>query len=130
EDYAAYIVFTSQNFIYTTNFLLDVEPWERPVAAIFPRQGEPFLILNELSTNHFRLAVERGSCWVRNAEIYVEHPRQVRRVYTRPEWDRLFVDVLRRLRITRGRVACDSLGPVSAAIRAVLPDVVFQARPE
>src|SRR5690606_36332162 len=36
----------------------------------------------------------------------------------------------RRHRITRGRVACDSLGPVSAAIRAALPDVVFQAQPE
>lgn len=130
EDYAAYIVFTSENFVYVTNFLLDVAPWERPVAAIFPRSGEPSLILNELSTNHFRLAVERGSCWVSAAEIYVEHPRQADRAYTRPEWDRLFADVLRRHGLGRGRIACDSLGPVSPAVRAQLPDVTFQARPE
>ncbi len=129
-DYAAYVVFTSENFIYATNFLLDVAPWERPVAAVFPRDGEPSLILNELSTNHFHLAVERGTCWVTEADIYVEHPRQVNRTYTRPEWDRLFADVMRRHGLDRGRVAVDSLGPISPTVRHLLPEVSFHSQPE
>jgi Xaa-Pro aminopeptidase len=69
EDYIGYIVSESENAFYMSNFLLDVQTWERPVAAIFPRQGEPLFILNELSTHHFELAVDRGSCWISQAEI-------------------------------------------------------------
>jgi len=130
HDCQAYAVFTSDNFFYVSNFHLDVQPWERPVAAIFPRDGAPVLILNELSTNHFGMAVARGSCWATDARIYLEHLSEVRRTYLRPEWDRLFVDTLRDLEVRRGRVAVDTLGPVSPGIRAALPGVVFEDRPE
>lgn len=130
ENFDAYVVFDPLNFIYATNFLLDVEPWERPVAAVFPRDGEPQLILNELSTNHYTLAVERGSCWVPSAEIYVEHPVLVGRKFTRPEWDRLFVQVLSRYGFAHGRVAVDAMPRISPAIRAQLPDVKFYENPE
>lgn len=130
HEYHAYVVFTSENFFYVTNFHLDVQPWERPVAAIFPRDGDPVLILNELSTNHFKMAVARRSCWVTDARIYLEHLSEVRRTYLRPEWDRLLVDTLRELGIRRGRVAADTLGPVSPGIRAALPEVGFEDRAE
>jgi Xaa-Pro aminopeptidase/Xaa-Pro dipeptidase len=126
----AYVVFDPLNFVYATNFLLDVEPWERPVAAIFPREGAPSLILNELSTNHYTLAVERGTCWVPDAEIYVEHPVLVDRKFTRPEWDRLLAEVLGKHGFVHGRVAVDGLSRISPSIRALMPDVTFYAQPE
>ena len=129
-NFDAYIVFEPLNFVYATNFLLDVEPWERPVAAIFPREGAPSLILNELSTNHYKLAVERGTCWVPDAEIYVEHPVLVNRKFTRPEWDRLLVELLAHQSFVYNRVAVDNLARISPAIRAMLPDVAFYACPE
>jgi Xaa-Pro aminopeptidase len=126
----AYVVFDPLNFVYATNFLLDVEPWERPVAAIFPREGAPSLILNELSTNHYTLAVERGTCWVPDAEIYVEHPVLIDRKFTRPEWDRLFVQVLGSHGFVHGRVAADGLSRISPVVHALLPDVRFYEMPE
>lgn len=130
HDCQAYVVFTADNFFYVSNFHLDVQTWERPVAAIFPRDGDPVLILNELSTNHFGMAVARGSCWVTHARIYLEHLSEVRRTYLRPEWDRLFADALGDLGVRRGRVAADSLGALSPAVRAALPHVAFEARPD
>jgi Xaa-Pro aminopeptidase len=130
EGLRAYVVFDELNFVYTTNFLLDVEPWERPVAAIFPADGNPSLVLHELSTNHYAVALERGSCWVTDAEIYVEHPTLINRKYSRPEWDRLLVDRLVQQGATHGRVGVDSMGRISAAVRAMLPDVEFSLRPE
>lgn len=128
NGHAAYVVFTSQNFFYVTNFLLDVEPWERPIAAIFPRDGDPVLILNELSTNHFKMAVARGSCWVPEARIYLEHLSEVNRTYLRPEWDRLFTDTLADRDLQHGRIAVDSLEFISPSVRAAAPGVVFESR--
>lgn len=128
HGYSAYIVFTPQNFFYVTNFLLDVEPWERPVAAIFPRDGDPVLILNELSTNHFKMAVARGSCWATEARIYLEHLSEVNRTYLRPEWDRLFTDTLADRGLRHGRIAADSLEFISPSVRAAAAGVVFESR--
>src|SRR5438067_4404527 len=94
SELQALAVFTPENFTYYSGFLLDVQPWERPVACVIPRDGEPFLLLNELSTNHIRLAVERGSCWILDYRLYVEHPRQVNRLPTRLEWGWLSADSL------------------------------------
>ena len=66
---------TSDFFQWATNFHVDVQTWERPIAVIVPREGEPFAIMNELSTNHLRLARERGTMWVGEVAIYSEHPR-------------------------------------------------------
>jgi Xaa-Pro aminopeptidase/Xaa-Pro dipeptidase len=130
EECVAYLAFDGLNFVYATNFLLDVDTWERPVAAVIPRDGEPFAIMNELSINHHLLAVERGSCWVSDARFYVEHPRVSNRTYTRPEWDRMVAELLSQQGLGRGRIAVDSLGPISPALRAYLPDVTFVAKPE
>ena len=55
RDLQALVVTTPDNFYMVSGFHLDVAPWERPVAAVIPRIGEPFLVMNELSTNHLRL---------------------------------------------------------------------------
>ena len=70
------LAFTSADFFqFATNFSTDVQMWERPVVCVVPRDGEPFAILNELSTNHWRYAAEDGRMWLRDARFYAEHPR-------------------------------------------------------
>lgn len=49
EGPAALVVTTPDNLSMVSGFDLDVAPWERPVAAVIPREGEPFLATNELS---------------------------------------------------------------------------------
>lgn len=113
----ALAVFTPENLTYLSGFMLDVAPWERPVACVIPRDGEPFLLLNELSTNHIRLAVERGTCWITDYALYVEHPRQVHRCPTRQEWGWLLGDLLRRHGVGRGTIGVDSMAPLGAGVR-------------
>src|SRR5207237_55361 len=60
-DLAALVVLTPENFLYVSGYFLDVQPWERPVAAVVPRDEDPFLIMHELSTNHVRYANEHES---------------------------------------------------------------------
>jgi Xaa-Pro aminopeptidase len=84
-----------------------VAPWERPVAAAIPADGEPFLIMNELSTHHLRMAAERGTLHVRNYAIYVEHPRSTHRTYTRDRWLDLLAVRLSAAGVRSGRLAAD-----------------------
>jgi Xaa-Pro aminopeptidase len=79
DELDALVILAPENFYYATNFLLDVDTWERPVAAIIPREGSPRLVLNELSTTYLELAAGRGICWITDADIYAEHPQLGRR---------------------------------------------------
>ncbi len=108
EGLEAYLVLTSDNFYYVSGFFLDVQPWERPVAAVIPRDAEPFLVLNELSTNHIRMAKERGSLAIDDTYFWREHPSSTNRTYTRLQWTQLLSEKLRCRGIDRGTVACDS----------------------
>lgn len=63
------ITTTPDTFFMVSGFQLDVAPWERPVAAVNPRVGPPFLVVNQLSTNHRPIAAERGSLSVRDIEL-------------------------------------------------------------
>lgn len=108
EGYEAFIVLTGDNFYYLTGFFLDVAPWERPVACVIPRRGKPFLVMNELSTNHVRMASERGSLGVEDVRFWKEHPSSTHRTYTRPQWNDLLAAVLKERGIYGGTLACDS----------------------
>ena len=77
---------TPDYFFYATNYYLDVAPWERPVAVMVPRDGEPFAIMHELSTNHLRMARERTTLWVEDVTLYSEHPRLTNRLHLAPQW--------------------------------------------
>src|SRR5580704_19649060 len=75
EGYDA-LAFTQADFFqFVTNFHTDVQTWERPILCVVPRNGEPFAILNELSTNHWRFSAEDQRLWVSDAAFYSEHPR-------------------------------------------------------
>lgn len=75
ESIDAVVVFGAEFFQFFSNFHLDVLTWERPVALVLPRGGQPFALMNSLSTNHLRMARERGSMWVEDVSIYFEHPK-------------------------------------------------------
>jgi Xaa-Pro aminopeptidase len=89
------LAFTSADFFqFATNFSTDVQVWERPVVCVVPRNGSPFAILNELSTNHWRYASEDGRLWVDDVSFYSEHPRTSSRLPLVSQWAQLVADSL------------------------------------
>src|SRR3954464_439496 len=77
---------TSDFFQWATNFHVDVQPWERPIVAVVPRDGEPFAIMNELPPNPRRGRIARGTMWITDFTIYAEPPRLSARVPVRAQW--------------------------------------------
>ncbi|MCO5219817.1 MAG: M24 family metallopeptidase [Thermomicrobiales bacterium] len=110
QDYNALIVTTPLNFYMVTGFHLDVEPWERPVAAVFPRGAEPFLVMNELSTNHLKFAENRDTLFVRDYTIYQEHQTTYNRTFTRDQFGAIVADRLAERGVSRGTIAVEG-GP-------------------
>lgn len=118
-------ILTPDNFLFTTNYFLDVAPWERPVAAFFPREGEPFAVMHELSTNGLRMAHERGTLWVNDLTLYSEHPRLGQRTWLRPQWSELVAAELRRHGLSRARIGVDSVPRLLSQVTSYLPEVSF-----
>ena len=123
QDYQALIVTTPLNFYMVTGFHLDVEPWERPVAAVFPREGEPFLVMNELSTNHLKFAEERKTLYVTDYTIYREHLTNVNRTWTRDQFGEVIATRLGDLGIFRGTIAVEG-GP-HPLMRIAMPGMAW-----
>lgn len=111
QGFEAVIVNTAGNIAMMSGFMLDVEPWERPVAFVFPKDGEPFAVLNELSTNHLKMAEKRGSLYVTDYSIYVEHPPTRNRTWTRDQWAQLLDTRLAERGITKGAIGVEGYGP-------------------
>jgi Xaa-Pro aminopeptidase len=120
----ALIVTTPDNFYMVSGFHLDVAPWERPVAAVIPADGDPFMVMNELSTNHLRFAEERKSLFITDYVIYAEHPRSTNRTWTRSQWGELLATQLAERSIVTGRVAVEGSGP--QALRLAAPKLEFE----
>ena len=120
----AFVVLNPDNINYLSGFMPDVAPWERPIACIIPKDGAPELILNELSTNHIKISVARGRCWIENVRIWSEHPRQQGRVPLRPQWGALLGHVLLGMGATRA-IAVDGAVPQQEQVRATVPKVEF-----
>ncbi|HEV2127150.1 MAG TPA: Xaa-Pro peptidase family protein [Thermomicrobiales bacterium] len=124
HELKALIVTTPDNFYMVSGFHLDVAPWERPVAAVIPAEGEPFMIMNELSTNHLKFAEERKSLFITDYTIYAEHPRTTNRTWTVLQFGDLVAHRLGERGITKGRVGVEGSGP--AALRTAAPKLVFE----
>ncbi|HLJ58985.1 MAG TPA: Xaa-Pro peptidase family protein [bacterium] len=122
-DLAALVVVTPENFLYVSGYFLDVQPWERPVAAILPRDTDPFLIMHELSTNGVRHAKDHASMWIPDVQFYVEHHRMEQRTYVTPQWPQMVADLLRKKGIQRGRVGVDRLGGPISSVPELLPAI-------
>src|SRR3954466_14288364 len=85
---------TSDFFQWATNFHVDVQPWERPIVAVVPLEGEPFAIMNELSTTPVRGTREASTIWISQVTIDAEHPRVASRVPVRAQWSEAAADLL------------------------------------
>jgi Xaa-Pro aminopeptidase len=107
----ALLINTAGNVFMVSGFHLDVEPWERPVGIVVPKKGDPFMVLNELSTNHLKMAEKRGSLYITDYSIYVEHPRTHNRTWTRDQWAQLLAQRLKERGITKGSVGVEGYGP-------------------
>ncbi|MFN3276014.1 MAG: M24 family metallopeptidase [Paracoccus sp. (in: a-proteobacteria)] len=103
----AVILFDVDSEFYT-NWIVDVRPWERPIAVVIPRDGEMFAVLHSLSTHHLRFALERGSSWLSDVVFYYEHQRAGVPLY--PEFDAVVADRLRDKGLHGARLGYDSAG--------------------
>jgi len=116
------LAFLSSDFFqWATNFHVDVQTWERPIAVVAPREGEAFAIMNELSTHHLRGTLERGTMWVGAVTIYSEHPRAGQRAPLRSQWAEALADLLRQRGLGAGRIGVESAGGPLAPVAALLP---------
>lgn len=124
QDMKALVVTTPDNFYMVTGFHLDVAPWERPVAAVIPAEGEPFMIMNELSTNHLRFAEERKSLFMTDYTFYSEHVRTTNRIWIKLQFGELLAMRLAERGVTSGRIAVEGAGP--SELRKVSPKLQFE----
>lgn len=121
------LIFTSGDFFqFATNFHTDVQPWERPIFAIFPRSGTPFLVMNELSTNHVRFSVEKNRLWVTDISFYAEHPKVSNRIPLIGQLPELVAERLRQAGLSRSRIGIEGGSPVMNAVSRLLPEVTFR----
>lgn len=121
------IIFTSMDFFqFVTNFHTDVQPWERPIFAVVPRNGAPFLVMNELSTNHVRFSVEKDKLWVTDISFYAEHPKVSGRLPLISQLPELVAGRLRQAGLSHSRIAVEGGSAVLSAVAGLLPEVTFR----
>ncbi len=121
------LIFGQPDFaFFASNFSVDVEPWERPTAVVVPRDGAPFMVVNELSTNHIRMARERGTLWVEEVTIYAEHSRPQLK-WTTPQWPALMAELLSAHGLSDATIGCDGLFAALAAVPDHLPGVTLKS---
>lgn len=92
---------------FSSNWSLDVASFERPTVFVFPRSGEPFGILHELSTNSWRFAAEAQGLWVSDVSFYSEHPRLRNRLPLTPQWNAMVASHLERAGLQHARIGTD-----------------------
>lgn len=120
------IVFTGADFFqFATNFHTDVLPWERPIFAVVPRNGTPFLVMNELSTNHMRFSQEQGKVWITDVSFYAEHPRQTQRLPLIQQLPELVAERLKAAGLAHSRIAVEGSSPVLPAVARLLPEMTL-----
>ncbi len=116
-------VFTGADFFqFITNFHTDVQIWERPIFAVLPRDGAPFLIMNELSMHHVRYSLQDGKLWIEDIEFWSEHPRLGERLPLAPQLPDMVADRLRRAGLGRSRIAIEGGNAVLTRAMSLLPE--------
>src|SRR3569833_1359697 len=126
------LAFTTASFVqFATNFQTDVRPWERPIVCVVPRDGRPFIILNELSTHHWNFGDQAKDLWVQDASFYAEHPGRSGRMALVTEWASVVADRFSAAGLERSRIGIEgSLGQQLAEgfPQASLVDLSLQCR--
>ena len=120
------LVFTSADFFqWATNFHVDVQTWERPIAVCVPLSGAPFAIMNELSTHHVMMARERGHLWLDDIALYSEHPRVGDRLPLLADVPELIAARLRAAGLGASRIGVEAAGGSLGRAAPLLPDAKF-----
>ena len=102
------LAFMSEGLIkFASNWSLDVASFERPTLFVFPRHGQPFGILHELSTNSWRFAADSSGVWVSNVYFYTEHPRLSDRLPLSLQWNGMVASHLERVGLNHARIGTD-----------------------
>jgi Xaa-Pro aminopeptidase len=128
RDRDAYLVTGVENVAYLSGWKPDVEPWERPIALLVPRRGDPALVLHELSVHGVRMARGRGTLVVEDVVFYVERPAPGGR--SRADWGALVAERLAAVGApASARVACDALTGTLTEVTAAAPGVRLEADP-
>jgi Xaa-Pro aminopeptidase len=94
-------------FKFASNFDMDVSGFERPALCVVPRNGRPFVMLHELSMNHWRLSTEAARAWVTDAFFYSEHPRVRHRLPLTSQWHEIVAAKLEDCGLNRARIGTD-----------------------
>jgi len=122
------IVFTSADFFqFATNFHTDVAPWERPVFAVVPRNGTPFLVMNELSIHHMQFSQEQNRVWINDVSYYAEHPRVSRRLPLVTQLPELLAARLKAAGLARSRIAVEGGNTILTQVSRILPEIVLRS---
>jgi Xaa-Pro aminopeptidase len=120
------LAFTSPHYFkFATHFTADVSGFERPGICVVPRNGSPFVVLHELSTNNWRFATESQRIWVQDAAFYSEHPRVRQRLPLLSQWNDLVAAQLEKAGLQRARVGTD--GASLAGISRLLPHLRIES---
>lgn len=123
----AVIVSSPEFFFFFTNYVLDVRPWERPVALVIPADGRPFVLMHELSTHGVAMAIDAGRMWVDDVRFYAEHPRVTHRVALRPQFAETVRDMLAEHGLARGTIGFDVPPADRALFEAVAPRISLRS---
>jgi len=92
---------------FASNWSLDVSSFERPTLFVLPRNGEPFGILHELSTNSWRFAADAGGVWMSNVFFYSEHPQLRNRLPLTLQWNAMVASHLEQAGLQHARIGVD-----------------------
>lgn len=113
---------------YVTNFAVDVETWERPIALIVTADGAMSLLLNELSIGGIRIFSAQNKLWVDESHIhyYAEHPRVVARLPLITEWSDTFAAMVVKAGLRFGRIGCDASHPLLTTAMQQVPGASLQ----
>ncbi len=123
EGLEGVVVMGEDFFQFYTNFHVDVRAWERPIALLVPRRGEPVAIMNALSTGHLGFARNRGSLWVDQVHLYQEFPLGQGDRRNARGFPDLMIEQLDALQLARGRIGVDARADHLEAARVVFPEI-------
>ncbi len=121
EQLDALAFMSGDYFKFASNFDVDVSGFERPELCVIPRNGEPFVILHELSTNHWRISTDMQRLWISDASFYSEHPRVRQRLPLTPQWNEMVAARLEQAGLHRARIGTDGGG--LARVGQLLPNL-------
>lgn len=131
QGHDAYAVTGAENAAYLSGWKPDVEPWERPIVMLVPRDGAPSLVLHELSTHGVRMARERGTLVVDDVTFYVERPTPAGGARSRSDWGALVAERLAAFGLPAGaRVACDARPRYLDEVAGEAPDLRWTVAPQ